>query len=159
MRLYAVFGLIATLAFAPLAEAQVFVPRTGTLNSAQPQFCVDPATGTVKDCAGTAASPGYVLPGSVTPTAPTSTLATGGVAQSFAVTHGGYICNPLSTTDQGLGATEVIYVNPVTTATAAGNAGTSNLAAGQCFNFPPGMTTNLSWIAATTGHKANIVVY
>jgi hypothetical protein len=99
-----------------------------------------------------------VLPGSVTPTVPTTVLTTGGVAQSFTASHGGYICNPLSATDQGV-TSEVIYVNPVTTATAAGNGGTSNLAAGQCFNLPPGMTTNLSWVATTTSHKINAVVW
>lgn len=101
----------------------------------------------------------YVLPGGITPTVPTTTLATGGTAQSIAVTHGGYICNPLSTTDQGISPVEVIYINIVTTATAVGNAGNSNITAGQCFNVPAGYSGNVSWIAATTGHKLNVSVW
>lgn len=106
-----------------------------------------------------AAGNGYVLPGAITPTVPTTTLATGGTAQNIAATHGGYICNPLSTTDQGISPVEVIYVNIVTTATAVGNAGNSNITAGQCFNIPAGFSGNVSWIAATTGHKLNATVY
>lgn len=101
----------------------------------------------------------YILPGGITPTVPTTTLTTGGTAQNIAVTHGGYICNPLSTTDQGISPVEVIYVNIVTTATAVGNAGNSNITAGQCFNVPAGYSGNVSWIAATTGHKLNVSVW
>lgn len=102
---------------------------------------------------------GAVTAAAIAPTVPTTTLATGGVAQSIAVTHGGWICNPLSAADQGLVTAEVIYVNIVTTATAVGNAGNSNITAGQCFNVPAGFSGNVSWIAATTGHKLNATVY
>ena len=42
---------LAALA-ATSAAAQVSVPRTGVLNTAQPVFCVNPATAAVEDCVG-----------------------------------------------------------------------------------------------------------
>lgn len=104
MRLYAVFGLIATLAFAPLAEAQVFVPRTGTLNSAQPQFCVNPATGAVGDCAATTAASTVTSP-TATPTISTSAYTTGfvlgGIQSLTAQPATGYVTNADVTFDSG----------------------------------------------------------
>lgn len=89
-----------------------------------------------------------------------SAIVTGGVAVTLVTgpVNGCFIVNPLSTTDQGVTA-EVAYVNGVTTATAAGNGTNTNLAAGQSWTCVPGQTTNVSAIAATSGHKFTVQVW
>lgn len=89
-----------------------------------------------------------------TPTAPSQslTLAAGGTAQNlFAageVFRGCAITNPQT-------ATEPIWVNFYTTAVAAANTTSIPLVAGQSIGCPGGLTTAVSWIAATTGHQIN----
>lgn len=83
MKLINLLLVCAALACASTAGAQVFVPRTGTLNSAQPIFCVDPATGTVKDCASATIS---VAPLTTTPAA--GTVTTHGTFQTALASSG-----------------------------------------------------------------------
>lgn len=52
MRRYALGILLAALAFASVTQAQVTLPRTGTLNNAQPITCVNPTTAQLESCAG-----------------------------------------------------------------------------------------------------------
>jgi hypothetical protein len=103
----------------------------------------------------------------VTPDAATSTpaaatasaIVTGGTAVTLITgpVNGCYVTNPLTLADENIAAAEVAYVNPVTTATANGRGTNSALQPGQTFTCPPGMTTNLSAIAATTAHAFNVV--
>lgn len=72
---------------------------------------------------------------------------------------GCYLVNPATAADQGIGAAENLYVNPVTTATTSGNGTTSAIQPGQPYNCVPGMINNLSVNAATSGHKFNLVVW
>ena len=97
---------------------------------------------------------------SSTPAAATaSAIVTGGTAVTLVTgpVHGCYVTNPLTATDQNIASAEVAYVNPVTTATANGSGTNSALQPGQTFSCPPGMTTNLSAIAATSSHAFNVV--
>lgn len=72
--------------------------------------------------------------------------------------NGGFLQNPASAADQGLGASEDLIVNPVTAAAAPGVAGGVN---GTNFRIPPGagwsliagQTTPTSMNAASSGHK------
>lgn len=102
------------------------------------------------------------LAAAITPAAATaSAIVTGGAAVTLVTgpVHGCYVTNPLSASDQNIAVAEVAQVNPVTTATAAGRGTNSTLQPGQSFSCPPGMTTNLSAIAATTAHAFNVVVW
>ena len=103
--------------------------------------------------AGSAGAQSYPRPGDVT------TLTTGGTAQNIVVApmQGCYVTNPLTASDQGIGSAEVVYVNPNTTATANGYGGNSALQPGQSYSCPPGDQTNLSAIAATSGHRLSVV--
>lgn len=98
-------------------------------------------------------------PASAPAAATASAIVTGGVAVTLITgpVNGCYITNPLSATDQNISVAEVAYVNPVTTATANGRGTNSTLQPGQSYSCPPGMTTNLSAIAATTAHAFNVV--
>lgn len=111
---------------------------------------------------------GVECSGGATNTAPTtptggtaSAIVTGGAATTLITgpIHGCYITNGLTATDQNIAAAEVAYVNPVTTATAAGRGTNSALQPGQSWNCPPGMTTNVSAIAATTAHALTVVAW
>jgi hypothetical protein len=95
---------------------------------------------------------------------------TPGAAANFVITSGGtainlitgpvngcYISNPLAASDQNIATAEVAYVNPVTTAAANGRGTNSALQPGQSWTCPPGMTTSVSGIAATSGHALNVV--
>ena len=93
----------------------------------------------------------------------TSTVATGGTAVS-AVTGpavGCYIFNGSTATEQNIATAEVLYVDPVTTATTT--AGGSNVAMvpGQNWSCPgsvgPGRVISIN--AATSGHKVTVVVW
>lgn len=95
-----------------------------------------------------------------TPSAATSsTLTTGGVAQTIVTgaVSGCYVVNPASAGDQGIVAIENIVVNGVTTASATGNGTNSTIAPGQTWACVPGQTTNVSAIAATSGHRISVV--
>lgn len=102
-----------------------------------------------------------IVPPILTPSAPSGsmTLTTGGTAQNIFATneivHGCLISNPLSATDQGISVAENIYVSFITTAVSGGAVATTPLYPGQSLPCPGGLTTAISWIAATTGHKIN----
>jgi hypothetical protein len=103
-----------------------------------------------------------VIQAGVTPAAGTNAvITTGGTAVTLVTgpVNGGYICNPLTASDQNISTAEVAYVNPVTTATANGRGTNSALQPGQCFTVPPLKTgSNVSGIAATSSHALNVVV-
>jgi hypothetical protein len=100
---------------------------------------------------------------SVTPiVGPNTSIAIGGtsVVAVPANPNGGMITNPLSAADQGLGATEPLYINP--TGGAAGlnaNGSTFALAAGQTWAIIPGQTSQTLVNAATAGHRFSVVYY
>jgi hypothetical protein len=102
---------------------------------------------------------------SVTPQPPnTSTVVTGGVPVTAVLAvsngiNGGYVVNPLTASDQGLGAIEPLYVNIVTNATTSGNGTTVALQAGQSFALVPGQTTAVSVNAASNGHRFTCVFW
>jgi hypothetical protein len=103
-------------------------------------------------------------PPALTPSAATaSAIVSGGNATTFVTgpVNGGYICNPLLATDQNIATAETLYLNPVTTATANGRGTNSALAPGApCYTVPPLKAgSNISAIAATTLHAANVVVW
>jgi len=95
-----------------------------------------------------------------------SQVAVGGTAVTVfgPAPNGGYLQNPASANDQGIGAAEDLIVNPVTAAVAPGVAGGVN---GTNFRIPPGggwnliagQTTPTSMNAATSGHKISGVSY
>jgi|SRR5581483_11293027 len=94
----------------------------------------------------------------------TSSVATGGtpVNVSDGGDNGGFVQNPASAADQGLGSAEDLIINPVTAAADPNSPGIAN---GTNFRVPPGgtwqfiagQTTPTSVNAATTGHKFSVV--
>jgi hypothetical protein len=98
--------------------------------------------------------------GGVTPSAPSGalTLTTGGTAQNLfsagEVVHGCTIQNPAS-------ATEPISVNFFTASSSATAGGTTSISvpAGSSIPCGVGLTTAVSWVAATTGHAINAVKF
>ena len=89
-------------------------------------------------------------------------LTTGGSAVTLVTgpVQGCYILNPLTAADQNIATAEVAYVNPVTTATQNSTNGSSTaLQPGQSFNCIPGMTTNVSGIAATNSHNLVVIAW
>jgi hypothetical protein len=91
----------------------------------------------------------------------TSTVAVGGTAVTAvpANPNGGYITNPAAAADQGLGATEPLYINPVTAAGTAANGTTFALQPGQTWQIIPGQTTPTSVNSSSSGHRFTAVVY
>lgn len=92
----------------------------------------------------------------------TSTVVTGGTAVTAVLAvpagiGGGFITNPLTATDQGIGSTEPLYVNPVVSATTVGNGTTFALQPGQSWSLVPGQTTATTVNAASSGHKFAVV--
>jgi hypothetical protein len=89
------------------------------------------------------------------------TLASGATAQTLfnanEVINGCAIINPLTATEQGIGAAESITISFITTAVAGGGRPTSILEAGQAIACPQGLTQPVSWIATTTSHAINVV--
>jgi len=90
----------------------------------------------------------------------TSQVATGGTAVNAVGPNpnGGFLQNPFSATDQGLGAAEDMIVNPVGNAAAPNVAGGVNgtnfrISPGQLWNIIAGQTTPTSVNAASNGHK------
>ncbi len=102
----------------------------------------------------------------VTPSAPSGslTLTTGATSQSLwaanTVQHGAIILNPLSTTQEGIGSVESVWVN-ITSATATATAGGQNyeLVPGATLIVPYGDSSAASWIATTISHKITVIVY
>jgi hypothetical protein len=114
----------------------------------------------VQGIAGGTPAPVTSTPATATPIVGAAVaVATGGTAVSAvaANANGCVITNPLTTTDQGIGTVEPLYVNPVTTATTTGNTSTFPLAPGQSFNCVPRSTIAVSVNAATTAHKFTVV--
>jgi hypothetical protein len=70
---------------------------------------------------------------------------------------GGIITNPVAITDQGIPATEPLYVCPNGPAALQANGTTFALAPGQSWNVIPGQITATSVNAATAGHKFSVV--
>lgn len=91
----------------------------------------------------------------------TSQVTTGGTAVTAipASPNGGFITNPLTAADQGLGGTEPLYINPVTAATLNANGTTIALAPGQTWQIIPGQTTVTSVNATSSGHKFTAVFW
>lgn len=150
-----VAGLLAAAVLAPAAFAG---PQSVQLTdkSGQNTAPVDPTNGLTVNCVH-----GCSIPSS-TPTAGTSSTVVTGGTQVTAVTgpvNGCYVQNPLSSTNQGIATAEDLFLNPVTVATTTGNGTTADIAPGQSFNCPPGMTTNLSAVAVTSGHKFTLVIW
>lgn len=105
-------------------------------------------------------------PGQVPAAGTNNTVAVGGTAV-IALTgplRSAYISNPLAALDQGIGAAEVLYVDPVAvpgSAPGAGNGTTSTLQPGQSWTLPgpipAGVVVRVN--AATAGHKYNVVAW
>lgn len=103
---------------------------------------------------------------SISPGAPSGglTLGTGGTSQVLAaggtVLHGGWIKNPLSATQQGIGGAESIFVN-ITGGSALLTAGAQSVEVepGGLLPLPAGIATAVSWNAVTTGHKISVVIW
>lgn len=100
----------------------------------------------------------------VTPKAGTnSVVVTGGtpVQAVPANPNGGFITNPLTAADQGLGTAETLYVDPVSTTPGStpgsGNGTATALAPGQTWYLIPGQTTPTFVNAASSGHKFTVV--
>ena len=89
-------------------------------------------------------------------------IAVGGtpVVAAFANPNGGYITNPLTSADQGIGSVEVLIVDPTGASPGPNANGTAiALQPGQTWDIIPGQTTITMVYAATTGHKYTVIVY
>lgn len=85
-----------------------------------------------------------------------SIVTTGGtsVLAILANPNGGYITNPVTATDQGIGTAEVLYVDPVGSAgMLQGNGTVFAIQPGQSWTVIPGQTTPTYVNATTSGHK------
>jgi len=72
---------------------------------------------------------------------------------------GGYIVNPLSATDQGLAANEVLYVDQVGNAKTTANGTTIALQPGQSYTVVPFTVTVVSVASASASHKFTAVCW
>lgn len=90
-----------------------------------------------------------------------TSITTGGTAVEVipANPNGGFITNPLTSTDQGLSSPEVLYISPVGVATLFGNTITFALQPGQTWNVIPGQETVTTVNAASSGHKFSAVYW
>jgi hypothetical protein len=70
---------------------------------------------------------------------------------------GGYIVNPTLASDQGLSASEVLYVNQVTNAGLVGNGTTIVLQPGQSYTVIPYTTTPVTVCAPSPSHQFTAV--
>jgi hypothetical protein len=98
----------------------------------------------------------------VTPTPGLASVVTAGGTPVNAIgpmPNGGFITNPASASDQGLGAAENLYIDPVGAAGLNGNGTTFVLAPGQTWTVIPGQSTPTSVNAASSGHKFSVVVW
>lgn len=107
------------------------------------------------------ASPALAQPSPNVPRAgAVTTVTTGGTAVNAidATPYTGCtITNPLTATDQGIGAAEPLLINPVSAATAAANVTTVSVPAGQSWSCPPSAAGPVSVNAVTSGHKFTVV--
>ena len=72
---------------------------------------------------------------------------------------GGFITNPSSASEQGLGAAEALYVDPVGAAGTSGHGTTFTLQPGQSWPLIPGQTTQTSVNAISSGHRFSVVYW
>lgn len=91
-------------------------------------------------------------------------VAVGGTAVNAILgpVKGGYVENPLSATDQGIGAAEDLFVCLTGVASSIlGNGGTSRIAPGQTYYLPSNLPlgVNVSVNAVSNGHKFNAIKY
>jgi hypothetical protein len=94
--------------------------------------------------------------GLVTQTSGTSGIPSNAISANQS---GGYIVNPLSAADQGLGTAEVLYVNQVGPATVVGNGTTVVLQPGQSYTVIPQTTTPVSVASQSANHKFTAVMW
>lgn len=108
-------------------------------------------------------SDGIYIPPAITPLIGLVTvISVGGTAEIVipAGAYGGYIWNPLTSTDQGLVSPEYLYIDPITSAGLNGFGSTVALTPGQMFNIPIVKSTlPITVNAATSGHKFTAVYW
>lgn len=98
----------------------------------------------------------------VTPIAGSASVVTTGGNAVVAVPsgpNGGFITNPYAPADQGLGASEVLYVSPVAAPGLVANGTSFALYPGQSWPLIPGQTTPTFVNAASAGHKFSVVYW
>jgi hypothetical protein len=123
--------------------------------------CLNSAGVAVAMSSGQCANGVAIVPGVLTPSAPNSggalTLAQAATAQivftAGEVAHGCLITNPLIAADQGIATAEEIWVSVAATATQSAATPSIPIPPGSSFSCGGGLTTAVSWIAATQGHK------
>lgn len=97
----------------------------------------------------------------VTPVSGVNTFVTTGGTGAIAISgnpNGGYITNPLSSTDQGIGTAEPLFIDPVGSATMLRANGTVfALQPGQTWTIIPGQATPTYVNSTTSGHKFSVV--
>ena len=113
---------IGAMSIGVVSHAQVSMPKTGTLNSAQPVFCVNPTTAAIEDCVSSA----NVTVGNVTVT----NLANGNLTSAGNVTTiAGSVANTTLQTQTDtvmVGGVNVKEINAVTPLMGAGASGTGS---------------------------------
>lgn len=105
---------------------------------------------------------GYIPP-SITPTVGSNTvITTGGTSLLVfpAGCYGGYITNPLFSTDQDLVTAEALFIDPTGECGLAGYGTTIRLEPGQTWIVPAPKSTLAVWAnAATSGHRFTAVYW
>ena len=147
MRRLGILALLAGVAFAPMAQAQVHIPAGNPQTNAQPVFCVDPTSGVPAACAtGSSTSTPF------TPISPSVTATATNPTSNVQITGGGTV---LEVTNQG--------ANPVYAALGTSNAVTAS--ATSPIVVPAGATVPVNigantWLAvfATTGSNTVLAV-
>lgn len=93
--------------------------------------------------------------------APNTEVSTGGnpVVAAYGPVRGGFITNPSLNTDQGISTAENLFYSITGNAAPYETPTTFVLAPGQTFLIPPGLTTNVSVNAPTSGHKFSAIIY
>lgn len=84
-----------------------------------------------------------------------------GISQiiAYGPMRGGYVMNPLSAVDQGLGSAENLFVSFLGPAATTETATTFSLPPGGVLNFPSGFVGNVYVNALSTGHRFSGIVY
>jgi hypothetical protein len=92
--------------------------------------------------------------------AATTVVSVGGTAAvaMYGPLGGGFITNPASAADQGIGTAEVLFVDLTGPAALKETGTTVPIQPGATFIIPAGQTTNVSVNAKTSGHKFSAVV-
>lgn len=88
-----------------------------------------------------------------------SAVAVGGTAVTVVAPNpaGGFITNPASAADQGLGAAESLYVNPIGAATLTAIGTTFEIPPGGSWPLIAGQTTPTSVNAVSAGHRFSVI--